>query len=119
MNKLTSLILLTLIISGICTNAQLAITPPNNGFKYQPLEDVTITTENPVIFSATDAVGNTYFTSELVNKATFKIGGALGSHTITMSDKKKKVIGEETIGVDCKTEINDEGDYYNKLLKML
>jgi len=111
-------LLISFITAGTWAQS-FTITPPANGFKYQPLEEVTITTDKPAIISATDAEGNTYFTSELSNKAAFKIGGALGSQVITLADKKKKVIAQKSISVDCKTEINDEGDYYNKLLKML
>ena len=119
MKTLIPSLLLIILTPGIFSQVTFTVSLPGNGFKYEPLEEVTLKADDPAIISVTDAKGKTYFESGLADQVTFKIGGALGYHTITLADKKKKVIAEKTIGVDCKTGIYDEGDYYNKLLKML
>lgn len=113
------ILLLLILVIAPWLHAQFTITPPADGFKYKPLEEITVKSVNQAIVTVTDACGNTYFTGELGNETTFKTGGALGNHTITLADKKNRVFAEKIIPVDCKTEILDEGNYYNELLKML
>jgi hypothetical protein len=75
-----------------------------------PLEKVSVIHMAGKSVSVADGKGNVYFSGEVNPIATFVVSGALGKHTVNLTDKKgtKTTL---TFTVDAQTKITDGGRY--------
>ena len=121
--------LLTLVIILILFSIQSVIGNPVSkieiineakfGKTYKPMEKISIKIQKKGIISVCDGIGKEYFRAPVKRTESFQVAGALGNHTIFLFDKKDRIIDKINFNVDCKTEINDAGGKYNKLLSTL
>ncbi len=75
----------------------------------KPLECVEIACSSPGILVVTDAKGRIYFRSEVDHLVNVRIGGAVGTHTACLYDRKGKLLDKVTFRVGVETSINDGG----------
>ena len=85
----------------------------------EPLHELTIRTTEPGKLRVIDGNGNTYFTGEVEDKTSFKVGGALGTHLIVLLDKKNRILDLAAFLVDTKTAIYDSSEEFHKMMRML
>jgi hypothetical protein len=86
---------------------------------FAPLEDVTVECDGDGTLCIRDGQGRTYFRAAAGGEVTFRVGGALGTHTVFREDGAGRVAEEAAFVVDCRTAIDDEGGRYRRLLDML
>ena len=75
-----------------------------------PLEKISVLNATGKSVQVTDGKGNIYFSGPANPTATFRVSGALGKHTVTLSDKKGKSTAL-TLHIDAQTKIKDDGRY--------
>ncbi len=99
---------------------QLSITnDPETGY-FEPLNKIEVNVDTKAFISVMDGMGRKYVTDIPVNgTTTFTIGGALGSHTILVTDKKGRLLDTKDFKVDTKTSLTDKGGKYKDMLDML
>ena len=85
---------------------------------YAPLESVTLT-GTPGVVSVCDGVGREYFRAESAGEVRVPIGGALGVHLALLEDAAGRIAANTTFTVDTRTEIEDAGGRYWRLLDIL
>lgn len=76
-----------------------------------PLEKLTIANIQGESLRVADAAGYQYFASPCQQVISFTAGGKLGKHTITVTDKKGKVMQTASFTLDAQTAVNDGGQY--------
>ena len=87
---------------------------------HRPLEMIAIHGgEAAQTLVVSDGEGREYARRAGAGQAAFRVGGALGTHTICALDAEDRLLGIARFQVDCETEIQDEGGYYARLLEML
>ena len=105
---------------SICNGKLINLTGPSKGKHFTPLSNITIQLGKAKgSVSICDSKGNEYIKMPHQEQLSFTIAGALGTHTVYLKDEKGLVIDKATFKVDCKTQINDEGGTYKKILDML
>lgn len=77
----------------------------------QPLERISIVNANGKLVSVTDGRGRVYVKASAKPVVSFLVGGALGNHTVTITDKNDKPIFTKSFHVDVQTSIDDGGRY--------
>ena len=83
---------------------------------YVPMQEITIRGGEVGAFVVTDGAGSEYVRAEAHSPFTFKVGGALGKHTVTLTTPLGKPSASLTFAVDCQTEIRDERGEFQQLL---
>ena len=89
-----------------------------DGF-FKPLEKVTVIGAPKGVLVARDGLNREYARIKGGGNITFKVAGALGTHSVSVEDDEGKVLDSAIFKADCQTEINDEGGKFSELLKML
>ncbi|MCL2816732.1 MAG: hypothetical protein FWD23_19200 [Oscillospiraceae bacterium] len=84
---------------------------------FSPLDEIKIIAEGTV--SVSDGNGNEYFSDYADGEIDFIVGGALGVHTVCITDDAGNVTDKLEFNVDAKSEVNDKGGKYKKLFDML
>ncbi|HYW95017.1 MAG TPA: twin-arginine translocation signal domain-containing protein, partial [Bacteroidales bacterium] len=69
----------------------------------EPLTEMTVHSPENGKIRVIDGGGNDYFSGPVEEKATFKIGGALGTHLVVLLDKKNRILDMAAFLVDTKT----------------
>lgn len=92
-------------------------TPQNNIFK--PLAWVELYTLQNGTISVLDGQGRNYFHDVIQQSIRFRVAGALGTHTILLTDDAGRLMDTECFRVDCATQIVDKDGEFNRLLDML
>lgn len=89
------------------------------GQRVKPLAEVVVRRLKGGELIVTDGKGAVYFRSKVDDRATFIVGGALGTHTVRLLDADGNPLDLATIEVEARTDIQDEGGAFNHLLDML
>jgi len=99
----------------------ISIEPPNNQQYFKPLErlDLLISTIERGKIQVYDGQGNIYHADEIRGRLNFKVGGYLGYHTIEIYDQRNNLLEQVCFPVNCHTEINDTGEEFKDMLRML
>lgn len=87
-----------------------------NKTKAKPLDTIAVDA-NKGIIKVSDGEGRLYFESNSENQ--FIVSGSLGTHVVSLYNKKGKELSRATIHVNCKTEIIDEGGSFQKFCDIL
>lgn len=76
----------------------------------EPLQQLWVVNAQEHTISVSDGDGHVYFNSKANDAMAFTVGGALGKHTVTLTNKKgiKTVL---TFQVDARTGVTDDGRY--------
>lgn len=98
----------------LASTAQLRL-EPNTGEPWKPLQGVEVHGGETGTFVVVDAAGNEYIRARASQPFRFRIGGALGIHTVTLLDVSGEPSASARFSVDCRTEIRDEGGEFHKL----
>jgi len=85
----------------------LTIIQPLNDVR--PLDEVTVKCIGTGTFSVKDAIGREYVNVPAVRLVTFYTGGTAGKHSITLTDKKGKILTSATFQMVPATSIDDNG----------
>ena len=88
---------------------------PSIGEPYKPLQEVTVIGGETGTFVVADGTGSEYVREKASQPFRFRIGGALGTHTVTLLDPSGKPSASVRFTVDCRTEIRDAGGEFQKL----
>jgi len=86
---------------------------------YRPLDEVTLLGTAQGHLLLLDGEGVSYFDSDVKLPATFRPGGALGTHTVLLLDAGRKFIGRASFFVDTHTEIREPSGEFQHLLDTL
>ena len=109
---------LALTHRAVIDGKKLIISPNPKGREVKPLEFVTISGATGVLV-ARDGEGNEYFRRAVDGKVIFRAAGALGTHFITLENKRGELLDSASFRVNCRTEIHDAGNKYHNLLNTL
>jgi len=85
----------------------------------EPLESVTIPQVGPGTFSVRDGQGREYVRAASDRDVEFIVGGALGTHTVFHLDPDGCILDTASFRVDCRTQIDDDGERFGRLLEIL
>ncbi|MFO8008800.1 MAG: hypothetical protein R6V05_13815 [Candidatus Brocadiia bacterium] len=84
----------------------------------RPLDDVSVSWEPGTTVKVWDGDGRLYH--EAAGGGTsFRASGALGTHVVSLHDEAGAELERATFRVDCRTQIEDEGGRFRRLLYML
>ncbi len=83
---------------------------------YRPLQEVTVHGVQTGTLLVSDGEGNPYVREKARDPFPFKIGGALGTHSVKALDSEGAEAGSLSFRVDCRTEIKDENGEFRDLL---
>jgi hypothetical protein len=86
---------------------------------YRPLDEVTVQGSGERRLLVSDGEGTPYFDQNVKLSAPFRIGGALGAHTVLLLDADGRLVGRSSLQVDAHTEIHDESGEFQHLLDTL
>jgi len=84
-----------------------------------PLDEVRISGEGQGTLSVRDGMGREYLRRRFRAAARVPVGGALGWHVAELEDDDGNVVETARFRVDCRTEIDDQGGRFHKLLTVL
>jgi hypothetical protein len=98
----------------------ISVTSTPLGTYFKPLDEIklSVTNANGNTIAVWDGKGDEYFRIPAAETMTITIGGAIGSQTICLFDKKGALVDKASFDVNCKTEIKDETGYYTKVMNM-
>ena len=85
------------------------ITFVNDTQTLHPLDRLTVSCNTVGTFTVQDSEGREYLNCPAAPAITFMVGGSLGRQTLTLKDKKNKVLATRSFNVDAKTDIDDNG----------
>ncbi|MDX2189988.1 MAG: hypothetical protein SFY32_09005 [Bacteroidota bacterium] len=106
--------------SGKSANGNLSINGYISGSILSPLSTVKVSSTVGGTFVIRDAQSRIYAKSNSSLKAfEFKIGGALGFHSISLEDTSGKTLDLIGFKVDTKTEIKDKSGKFDELLRIV
>ncbi len=94
---------------------QLRLEPAAEG-AYKPLQTITLHGARAGTVAVSDGAGQQYVQQPARDPMQFKIGSALGTHTVHRLDSRGGVTGSVSFEVDCTTEIRDEKGEFRELL---
>jgi hypothetical protein len=86
---------------------------------YRPLDEITVLGKDEGRLLVFDGDGKTYFDQYVTLPTSFRIGGALGTHSVLLQDTDGKLQGRASIFVDAQTEIREPSGEYQHLLQTL
>ena len=86
---------------------------------YRPLDEVTVHGTGERRLRVLDGEGAQYFDQDVTLPATFRAGGALGTHTVLLLDAHGKLAGNTSFCVDAHTGIREPSGEYQHLLDTL
>jgi len=86
---------------------------------YRPLDEVTLLGAGEGRLLLLDGDGVTYFDQGVKLPASFRPGGALGTHTALLLDADGKLMGRASFFVDTQTEIREPSGEFQHLLDTL
>ncbi len=86
---------------------------------YHPLDEVTVLGNDDGRLLAIDGDGIVYFDRRLMLPATFRVGGALGTHSVLLEDADGKLKGRASFSLDAQTGIREPSGEYQHLLETL
>ncbi len=86
---------------------------------YRPLDEVTVQGTGEHCLRVLDGEGKSYFEQSVTLPAVFRVGGALGTHTVLLLDMDGKLAGNASLQVDAHTEIREPSGEYQHLLDTL
>ncbi len=90
----------------------------DNSKTVKPLEKVTVTADSGDTIRIYDGQGRLYAEGP-GPEYTFAVSGTLGYHVAAVFDKEGKEVERTSFKVDCRTEIDDNGGRFKKMLYML
>ena len=99
--------------------SKLTITPNPEATVFKPLDEITIDGFKKGTLQIIDGSGNLFLSQNVEAPFTYKIGGGLGIQSVLLLGKKNEIEDWTSYKVDAKTEINDKGDRYKKLMSTL
>ena len=100
--------------------SKLILSPDPDNKIFKPLDEITVSGFKSGTLNIIDGNGNLFLSQKVEGGAfTFRVGGALGIQTILLLNKKQELEDWASYKIDAKTEINDKGERYQKLLKTL
>ncbi len=92
---------------------------PENGMYFTPLEEVTISgLPQDAVLRVLDGTGDVYVEKDVKGDAVFKVGGALGRHTVIVESAEDIMI-LDGFKVNCETRFDDGDDWFSHLLNIL
>jgi hypothetical protein len=86
---------------------------------YRPLDEVSLLGAGEGRLLLLDGDGVTYFDQDVKLPASFRPGGALGTHTVLLLDADRKLMGRASFIVDAHTEIREPSGEFQHLLDTL
>ena len=86
---------------------------------YRPLDEVTVLGKDEGRLLVLDGDGTAYFDGHVKLPASFRVGGALGTHSVLLQESDGKLKGRASISVDAQTEIREPSGEYQHLLETL
>ena len=95
--------------------SQLRLEPAEGTCK--PLQTITLRGAQTGIVVVSDGAGQPYVRQPARDPVQFKVGGALGTHTVRVLDAPGTVAGPVSFEVDCATEIRDEKNEFHELME--
>ncbi len=113
--RLSFSLYLALLILGITTTSLIHAQKPgiiqvlNPVGTVKPLDRVEVVCTTPGTIVIKDAEGRIYYRVAATNRASVRIAGKTGQHTVILSDKKNKVIDSVKFSVVAVTRIDDGG----------
>jgi len=112
--RIIKVILLNLLITIACNSfsqnsPEVLILQPAK--VVYPFDEVTACCSSDGLLTVTDADNKAYFSSKASKHVVFKAGGAAGTHKISVTDKKGKLIATATFTLEAPTAVNDNGKY--------
>jgi len=112
--RIIRVILLNLLITIACNSfsqnsPEVLILQPAKVI--HPFDEVTACCSTDGRLTVTDADNKAYFSSKASKHVVFKAGGAAGTHKISVTDKKGKLIAAATFTLEAPTSVNDDGKY--------
>ena len=105
---------------GIKNGKSMTIQTKASGY-FKPLDEITVSVATPkdATIAVWDGKGEEYCRVPASASVKFLVGGAIGTQTVCLFDKKGCLLDKAMYNVNCKTEILDDLNYYNKAMKML
>lgn len=103
-----TLLLIFSLIFSLPFYCQLNLNPQKS--EYRPLDVLTVSTLSKGLIILQDAKGEIYFQQEGYPNVPLeiKISGALGTHIISIIDRKGKLVDRKFLQVNCQTSVEDE-----------
>jgi hypothetical protein len=83
----------------------------------EPLQTVYLAGAEENSVSVFDGAGREYFQAKNTPLVKFRVGGALGRHTVKIYDCKMRILDELSFHVDARTKVEDNG-YYSGMFNM-
>ncbi|MDX2019417.1 MAG: hypothetical protein SF187_04195 [Deltaproteobacteria bacterium] len=88
---------------------------PATGLSSRPLDSMTIVAASGGTVVVTDGDGHEYFRAAAQPRLTFNVGGALGTHHVTLKNAQGKPEGVMAFDVDAATTVVDNTGKYTRL----
>ena len=104
---------------GVKNGRIIKIPKPANHLYHEPLERITVDAGAEGFIEIYDGSGVLYATVPVTANTYFWIGGSLGTHTILLLDKKRKLLDIAALAVNCKTKIEDKKGEFKQIADML
>lgn len=92
---------------------------PESGRPFAPLQTIMVSGASSGTLVVTDGDGTEYLRAPAKEPFKFRAGGALGRHTILLLDADERLLASTHFQLDCRTEINDDGGRFAKLMDHL
>ncbi len=105
---LSLLLVMTIAAFGQSDHEVLVLRPSK---VIHPFDEVTAYCSADGFLTVTDAENKAYFNSKTSKLVVFKAGGAAGTHKITVTDKKGKILATATFNLQAPTSIHGGGKY--------
>jgi hypothetical protein len=86
---------------------------------FAPLDALTILADRGATVVVTDGAGREYFRAPANGAVALRVGGAAGTHTVTLLDNAGKPIEQIPFAVAAETKIEDDGGEFADLLDIL
>ncbi len=81
-----------------------------------PLSRIRVESSTPGRLIVRDGNQRVYYEIDFRKSAEVVVGGALGTHSISLVSVDGQLLGHRTFEVDCKTQVSDGGGAFNSLL---
>lgn len=85
----------------------------------QPLETVRVQSRSCGIISVRDAQGHEYVRQPVKTTFSFRVGGAIGNHTVMLQTEAGRLLDLATFPVNCQTELIDAEAEFHHLFNIL
>lgn len=109
----------TSITGGAQKTAYLTIPGSKEKVSFSPLEDIVVASSEKGKITVLDGSGVPYLQSDINEKLSFSVGGALGNQTVLLQNPKGELLDWISFKVNGQTFIQDETGKYQALLQSL